>query len=711
MAENHLQILLSLVDNFSESFKKANAGAMKEVEALKKVSEATSKSTEAMGDSFKDFGKTVNETAGKAQESVKGITDSYDDLSTAILSSSDDYENISNAIKQLENETKKLESINSSAYGDMSKAITASRSTFENFAVEVNKRTEQMKASLTSLSEKLDESGKQLKALGRDISQLGGAISLVGGAITAIFIKALADSTKYSKETQVAIQNLNIVSTQFSVILGNAVIPIINKLTSFIQLLLNTLNAIDPEIRTSILQFILWGGIILTTVGSLTFLVGKLIIFLSGIRSVTAAMLAWTAANITFLAPMIAITAVIAGIIFLMLKFKPIADTIVSAFEVMFRVLQNGFLAMSAYVNTFVALSLGAIGKVFEALAKVPGPSQKAFTTLANAMINASGDARVLAQRDLNGIIVNSQKIGDILTSGQGQWSTVFQDMKTKAIEAKDAIAGVLTGIKTPQVNQDESIVNLLKAETELKNFNTELDKQKNLFLTGQISAEEYYRILRESQTGVIGANQQLSIELERLAKATQDASFSMAISLTQLKIKALELKSSIEQGIGQAFAKMIVEGKSFADSMKELFKSIAEQFIAEVGRMIAKWLTFIALKGVGKLFGIPFSEGSGNVQPQAFAQGGFVNPLRLASGTDTIPAMLTPGEIVVPKSMSDSIRNGDLSLSGPKEKQGDSFGDVQVNIYYPKMTNKEEMMELVNNIGFEIQKQMRYAG
>jgi hypothetical protein len=68
--------------------------------------------------------------------------------------------------------------------------------------------------------------------------------------------------------------------------------------------------------------------------------------------------------------------------------------------------------------------------------------------------------------------------------------------------------------------------------------------------------------------------------------------------------------KNAMDQfysGTSQAFAKSIVEGKRFGDSMKQVFQNMAEAFIAYVAEMTMKWLAFVALKaatgGAGGFF------------------------------------------------------------------------------------------------------------
>lgn len=52
----------------------------------------------------------------------------------------------------------------------------------------------------------------------------------------------------------------------------------------------------------------------------------------------------------------------------------------------------------------------------------------------------------------------------------------------------------------------------------------------------------------------------------------------------------------------------------------------------------------------------------------------------KFAEGTDTVPAMLSPGETVIPRSFASAIRAGDLTLSGPRGS-GVTSNSTQVNI------------------------------
>lgn len=71
----------------------------------------------------------------------------------------------------------------------------------------------------------------------------------------------------------------------------------------------------------------------------------------------------------------------------------------------------------------------------------------------------------------------------------------------------------------------------------------------------------------------------------------------------------------------GSAIGKMVVEGGRFKDVMKQIWHSLAEAIIAEIARMIAKWLAFMALKmAAGGGFGF-------------FQHGGMVNEPSVLTG------------------------------------------------------------------------------
>jgi phage-related minor tail protein len=77
------------------------------------------------------------------------------------------------------------------------------------------------------------------------------------------------------------------------------------------------------------------------------------------------------------------------------------------------------------------------------------------------------------------------------------------------------------------------------------------------------------------------------------------------------------------------------------------------------------------------------------------------------AEGTDTVPANLTPGEMVVPRTFAEAIRRGDLALSSTG-----SAGASEINIYIQGGIRNDgaSVEEMAEQLGFEFERQLRSA-
>lgn len=92
--------------------------------------------------------------------------------------------------------------------------------------------------------------------------------------------------------------------------------------------------------------------------------------------------------------------------------------------------------------------------------------------------------------------------------------------------------------------------------------------------------------------------------------------------------------------------------------------------FIGPVLAPIAYWATFaLVIAGVAQLAGAAVGLAYGTSEVIGGNSG------------DTVPAMLTPGEMVVPKSMAEGIRSGDVSLGGGANEAQASNTTI-VNVY-----------------------------
>jgi hypothetical protein len=78
--------------------------------------------------------------------------------------------------------------------------------------------------------------------------------------------------------------------------------------------------------------------------------------------------------------------------------------------------------------------------------------------------------------------------------------------------------------------------------------------------------------------------------------------------------------------------------------------------------------------------------------------------PQGFQEGTDSVPANLTPGEMVFPKTMAAAIRRGDITVSGP------NGGGNIINIYLQgaNLSSDQSIEATVEKLGFEIERSLR---
>ena len=99
---------------------------------------------------------------------------------------------------------------------------------------------------------------------------------------------------------------------------------------------------------------------------------------------------------------------------------------------------------------------------------------------------------------------------------------------------------------------------------------------------------------------------------------------------------------------------------------------------------------------------------GGGGGGGGAFHSGGMI---RAHNGlaVDEVPIIAQSGEGVLSRRGMSAL-GGEGELNRLNKGEGIGGGDVNVNVYYPKMTTREEVAELARLLGFEISRELRYA-
>lgn len=138
-----------------------------------------------------------------------------------------------------------------------------------------------------------------------------------------------------------------------------------------------------------------------------------------------------------------------------------------------------------------------------------------------------------------------------------------------------------------------------------------------------------------------------------------------------------VNMSMDIINQFGSSIGKMIVEGGRFRDVMKQIWKNLAEAIIAEIARMIAKWLVFMALKAAGG-GGFGFFEHGGMVNEPSVLTG-------LRSGKTHFVGEAGP-EMVIPANSRSGPSNQEFSQKAGVGGMGSGGGNgggpsISVNI------------------------------
>jgi hypothetical protein len=202
-------------------------------------------------------------------------------------------------------------------------------------------------------------------------------------------------------------------------------------------------------------------------------------------------------------------------------------------------------------------------------------------------------------------------------------------------------------------------------------------------------------------------AQQVLTIWLTRLLLPLTSAMMNLGAAMMKL-FDALtggkegivyKLAAAISTGINWVSAGITIMADSISGIGSMIWEKIVAALIAAYDWAVALeavMKAIEAIKIVASFFG--FAGGSSNVPFGAH----MIEPLHLASGTDTIPAMLTPGEMVIPKSIAQGVRSGDMSVGG----QGG--GAITVSLEGAKFYGKVPK-ETAYEIGEEIGRGIRF--
>jgi len=205
--------------------------------------------------------------------------------------------------------------------------------------------------SFNSIQQQVEKTSESFVHLGREISQTGRNMTFLGAAIVGPMAIAFKTASNYSIEAGESMKRLTASAIDFQKTIGAAMLPVVEKLTRLIEGLNEWFKRLDPQLKNSIIQGALITGIFLVLGGSILSLIGKL-------GSLVGRVLQFAAANI----PLLVMAGALLAIIYYWEQMRSVVMPIIDALQISVDMLAIGYnkvaLAMS-HVAAFGAAMVG----------------------------------------------------------------------------------------------------------------------------------------------------------------------------------------------------------------------------------------------------------------------------------------------------------------------------------------------------------------
>lgn len=313
---------------------------------------------------------------------------------------------------------------------------------------EISKKLQGIEGGLRKFSNSARDLGQTMRSTGKEISQMGSVITLLGASITGPMMLAFKNAEQYSASVSTQIQRMKGATLQFQISVANALVPVMEKFTNILGNLLNAWNNLGPVVQQQIVQGAFMVGTFLTIAGGAIWLIGKLTALTGTVINLGGKFLGLMLANIPLTIIIISVTILIA----LMFKFKAVADVVMSTLEVLFLFFMNGIEAIRLVFSRAIAFILGGLEKLYTVLGKIPGPMGKMYQSIAAGVKTAREELDKFGNQALPNIERNTKKIGQIFSTGEGDWSRGFDNLKEGISGAADwlgKLGNKFTDIKT----------------------------------------------------------------------------------------------------------------------------------------------------------------------------------------------------------------------------------------------------------------------
>lgn len=564
--------------------------------------------------------------------------------------------------------------------------------------------------SAKSLSAAMEDAGRSLQSVGREVGHVSASLAFLGAGVVAPFVLALNNASKSSIAVSDEMSRLKTVTDEFQSEIAEAVLPVVRQFTDNLKSLLDAFNSLPQPVRDSIAQTILLTGEILLAVAAFGLLSKEIIILIANVELLSGKFLAWIA--IPANAWILGVVAALGVLVALMWNFQGVANTVISTFEVLFRYLVTGFDTIKLAVLGMEQVVVDAIEGIISALAKIPGPQQKAFQSMQKSVDDIRLTMQGMASKEMNDIVVQSDKISNVFKTGQGEWSKTFQTVKASAQDF----------FNSHKKGTDQIVVDTRSAQRELVTLSNQL-RDINIansnvqFLSEKKNLNESIELAKFYQQNWMQAHASIKVFAIDAAQAVKT---NLSSAISDIVTGAKTAKEAFA-ALGQTMLKMVIDyfaqkaismALDFAFGKAALAANVATQ-IAAGAAITAAFAPAALVASIASFGGAAIAAAAAmpiaaSAEVAALGAVSAAGGAHLSEGTDTVPAMLTPGEMVFPRSMADAIRAGEISVSGKNQSGGN--GDITINLNGITINSKENIRQLAEELGFEMKRKLRGA-
>lgn len=224
-----------------------------------------------------------------------------------------------------------------------------------------------------------------------------------------------------------------------------------------------------------------------------------------------------------------------------------------------------------------------------------------------------------IAQQELNLATLQSIKPEDL---------QYLENVSKGTVAATIAMQGIKKAIDDQSLSMDKNKAKMAELIVELENLRTGNVKTMSQMAQDAKTSFDAQEKAWEDMADKISAGEKAQYAL--ITKLHDDITKDQQAQYKQQQKDLSEHVKIVTEGIGKvatdfgdAFGKMIVEGKSFTDEMTQAFTSMVEQMISQILKLIAEWAIFTAMSGMGGGIGAIGARGLANMG--GFALGGQV--------------------------------------------------------------------------------------